>query len=106
MGLPIKNTLSADFCADRIDVITNFAVVTNVVIKRVHCSRTASTVSVSIYLSTVIISILAVAGLLRFRLLITHPFIKCNAPSVFNMINTVILNKVSAYYYAYFDFVL
>ena len=25
------------FCADRIDVITNFAVITNVVIKRVHC---------------------------------------------------------------------
>ena len=33
-----KNTRSADFCADRIDVITNFAVITNVVIKRVHCS--------------------------------------------------------------------
>ena len=28
---------SADFCADRIDVITNFAVITNDVIKRVHC---------------------------------------------------------------------
>ena len=26
------------FCADRIDVITNFAVITNVVIKRVHCN--------------------------------------------------------------------
>ena len=25
------------FCADRIDVITNFAVITNVVIKRVQC---------------------------------------------------------------------
>ena len=33
----MKNTRSADFCADRIDVITNFAVITNVVIKRVHC---------------------------------------------------------------------
>ena len=32
-----KNTRSADFCADRIDVITNFAVITNAVIKRVHC---------------------------------------------------------------------
>ena len=37
MGLSIKNTQSADLCADRIDIITNFAVVTNVVIKRVHC---------------------------------------------------------------------
>ena len=27
----------ADFCADRIDVITNFAVITNAVIKRDHC---------------------------------------------------------------------
>ena len=33
-----KNTRSADFCADRIDVITNFAVITNVVIKRVRCT--------------------------------------------------------------------
>ena len=32
-----KNTRSADFCADQIDVITNFAVIMNVVIKRVHC---------------------------------------------------------------------
>ena len=32
----MKNTQSADFFADRIDVITNFAVITNVVIKRVH----------------------------------------------------------------------
>ena len=38
MGLSIKkHTRFADFCADRIDVITNFAVVTNAVIKRVHC---------------------------------------------------------------------
>ena len=33
----MKNTLSADFCADQIDVIANFAVITNVVINRVHC---------------------------------------------------------------------
>ena len=33
----MKNTRSADFCADQIDVITNFAVITNVVIKRIHC---------------------------------------------------------------------
>ena len=39
-----KYTRSADFCADRIDVITNvvvitnFAVITIVVIKRVHCT--------------------------------------------------------------------
>ena len=32
-----KNTRSANFCADQIDVITKFAVITNVVIKRVHC---------------------------------------------------------------------
>ena len=34
----MKSRRSADFCADQIDVITNFAVITNVVIKRVHCS--------------------------------------------------------------------
>ena len=38
MGLSIKNTQSADFCADRIDVITNFAAITNVVITRVYCT--------------------------------------------------------------------
>ena len=32
-----KHTQSADFCADQTDIITNFAVITNVVIKRVHC---------------------------------------------------------------------
>ena len=32
-----KNRRSADFCPDQIDVITKFAVITNVVIKRVHC---------------------------------------------------------------------
>ena len=32
-----KNTQSADFCADQIDVITIFAVIKNVIIKRVHC---------------------------------------------------------------------
>ena len=37
MGLSMKNTRSADFCADRIDVITNLAVITNAVMKRVHC---------------------------------------------------------------------
>ena len=37
MGISMKNTRSADFCADQIDVITNFAVIKNVVIKRVHC---------------------------------------------------------------------
>ena len=34
----MKNTQSTDFCADRVDVITNFAVITNAVIKRVHCN--------------------------------------------------------------------
>ena len=33
-----KNTWSADFCADQNDVIMNFAVITNVIIKRVHSS--------------------------------------------------------------------
>ena len=38
MGISIKkNTRSAELCADQIDVMTNFAVITNVVIKRVHC---------------------------------------------------------------------
>ena len=34
-----KNTRSADFRADQIDVITNFAVITNVVKKRIHCMQ-------------------------------------------------------------------
>ena len=34
-----KKTRSIDFCADQIDDITNFSVITNVVIKRVHCSN-------------------------------------------------------------------
>ena len=34
-----KNTRSADFFADQIDVITDFAVITNVVIKGVHCRK-------------------------------------------------------------------
>ena len=38
MGISIKSTRSADFCAEQIDVITNFAVITNVVINSVHCS--------------------------------------------------------------------
>ena len=33
----MKNTQSADFCADQIDFIMNFAVITNVVIKMVQC---------------------------------------------------------------------
>ena len=33
------------FCADQIDVITNFAVITNVVIKRVHCTDTCTSFS-------------------------------------------------------------
>ena len=33
----MKNTRSADFCADQIGVIANFAVIMNVVIIRVHC---------------------------------------------------------------------
>ena len=32
-----KKKLSADFCADGIGVITNYTVITNVVIKRVDC---------------------------------------------------------------------
>ena len=34
----MKNTRSANFCADQIDVITNFAVIANVIMKRFHCS--------------------------------------------------------------------
>ena len=37
MGLSMKNTRNTDFCADRIDFKTNFAVIMNVIIKRVHC---------------------------------------------------------------------
>ena len=37
MGITMKNTRSADFCADQIDFITKFAIITNGVIKRVHC---------------------------------------------------------------------
>ena len=37
MGMSIKNTRSTDFCADGIDVITNFAIIMNAVIKRVYC---------------------------------------------------------------------
>ena len=33
----MKNTQSTDICADQIDIIPNFAVTTNIVIKRVHC---------------------------------------------------------------------
>ena len=33
----MKNTRSADVCADRIDVITNFAVIAIAVIMKVHC---------------------------------------------------------------------
>ena len=37
----MKNTRTPDFCADQIadqiDVTTNFAIITNVVIKRAHC---------------------------------------------------------------------
>ena len=35
----MKNIPSADFCADQIDVIANFAAITNVVINRVHCKK-------------------------------------------------------------------
>ena len=34
-----KNIQSANFCTSRIDVITNFAVITNAVIKSDHCTR-------------------------------------------------------------------
>ena len=33
-----KDTRCADFCADRIDIITDFAVIMNIVIKRGHCN--------------------------------------------------------------------
>ena len=37
MGISLKKYMIHCFCADQIDVITNFAVITNVVLKRVHC---------------------------------------------------------------------
>ena len=37
MGISMNKYRSAYFCALQIDVIPNFAVITNVVIKRVHC---------------------------------------------------------------------
>ena len=46
MGLSMKKKISADFCADQIDVITNFAVITNVVIKRIHCSSIVTVVDI------------------------------------------------------------
>ena len=33
----MKKTGSADFCEDQIHILTNFAVITGVVRKRVHC---------------------------------------------------------------------
>ena len=33
----MKQYKSPDFCADKIDVLTNFAVIMNVFIRRVHC---------------------------------------------------------------------
>ena len=41
-----KNTRSADLFADQIDVMTNFAVKTNAVIKRVQCIVHLRTTSV------------------------------------------------------------
>ena len=38
MGLAIKIHDPLIFCADQIDVITNFAAITYAVIKRVHCT--------------------------------------------------------------------
>ena len=38
MGISMqKYTIRWIFCTDQIDIITNFAVITNIVIKRVHC---------------------------------------------------------------------
>ena len=34
----MRTYTSADFCADQIDVIMNLAVITNVVVKRAHCT--------------------------------------------------------------------
>ena len=47
MGITMKNTRSADFCADQIDVITNF-----IVIKRVHCIQLTLTLGL-IYMRNV-----------------------------------------------------
>ena len=45
----MKNTRSADFCADQIDVITKFAVITYVIIKRVYCIAACSWLAVILY---------------------------------------------------------
>ena len=36
-GISVKKYKTANNCADQIDVITNIAIITNVVIKGVHC---------------------------------------------------------------------
>ena len=39
IGLSIKKLYNSLICADRIDIITNSAALTNGVIKRVHCNK-------------------------------------------------------------------
>ena len=50
-----KNTRAVDFCVDRIDFTTNFAVITNVVIKRVHSIFLLPLHSVKMYVYTAIL---------------------------------------------------
>ena len=52
----MKNTPSADFWEDRIDVITNFTVITNVVLKKIHCKLIQSMVLTSHILSPQLLS--------------------------------------------------
>ena len=44
----MKKTRSTDFCADRIDVITNLVVIANAVLKSVHCSHVYGKISTAI----------------------------------------------------------
>ena len=60
----LKKTRSADFCADKVDVITNFAVITNVVIKRVHYMRPERNLN---YFKSVWVAQMMVARLKVFR---------------------------------------
>ena len=38
MGISMKKYTIRYFCADQFDVITNFALITNVIAERVHCT--------------------------------------------------------------------
>ena len=72
-----------DFCADRHDVITNFTVITNVVIQRVHC--------ILIHLNTFYQRYLEVVDHPPLLLIAMLP--PPSPPRVFNRIHTVVQQK-------------